>query len=386
MAGRNEQPRPIQSTATAPGRTSAQPTNTAGTPQGRTTAAPTSVPTGEVKYTGFARPAGAGPAGAAGATGTPFNEYVDNIASNQAPPAAQPFFQPQNALTAWNPAGPGFQPYTPPEGNGLNMMEPGAGEKRYENTKTEYDAPGAAETFWEQNAASFSAPGQGEQFAADANSRFGTGPNLSKDGGYGAYYDRAKERAVETLDASLAARGAYGSSVGLGQIGETISDLEADRARTEADYDLRRSETERGWLDSLAEIQSGAGRDRIDRISAGGAFAGVTDTSKQNRLRSGQDAANSAQDLQRERGQDYFDNNLKMGDSMSGLIGESGSGAMSNDQALMDSIISLLIGQGATGVSNATYWGQQGRDDSERLNDNIMNVMAAMRDNGGSKT
>lgn len=264
---------------------------------------------------------------------------------------------------------------------GLDMMKPGAAEQFYESTKDQYTGPSAAEEFWGQSADQFQDPTQGETFASKVDQRFGTGPQLNRDGGYGAYYDRAKERAVESLDSSLAARGAYGSSVGLGQIGETIADLEADRARTEADYNLRVSDTERAWLDSLSNIQSGAGRDRLDRLSRGTDAARTADVSRDNRLRTGADVAGQAQDSQRQRGRDYINDQMAIGDRLAGISADGTAGTLSNDQALLDAIISLMIGQGSAGVSNSTYWGAQGRDDMERNNDQIMNLYAMLSQN-----
>lgn len=291
------------------------------------------------------------------------------------PPPTQQMFNPSTDMDFSQQP---FTPYTPPEGHGLDMMKPGAAEQRYEDTKGQYDAPTQMEQFWSQNASSFQAPTQSEQFASDVNSRFGTGPQINKDGNYGAYYDRAKERAVESLDSSLAARGSYGSSVGLGQIGETISDLEADRARTEADYNLRASDAERGWVDTLSGVQNTAADDKMNRFRTGGELASTSDAMKAERLRSGMNAADTAQGRQRERGQDFITNEMAMGDRMSGLMGDYANGALTNDQALLDAILSLNIGQGAQGVANATHNATQSRDDSERNTDNMMAIYSML--------
>ena len=75
-------------------------------------------------------------------------------------------------------------------------------------------------------------------------------------------------------------------------------------------------------------------------------MAGAADGARMERLGAGQRAANDAQDLQRRRGQDYFENNLKMGDRLSGLSSDYSAGALSNDQALLDAfsphVVSIL--------------------------------------------
>lgn len=73
---------------------------------------------------------------------------------------------------------------------------------------------------------------------------------LSADPNFGDFYDNAIRRSVEGINKNLGARGAYGSSAADDQIKESITNLNAERANREADYNLQRSADARAWADS----------------------------------------------------------------------------------------------------------------------------------------
>jgi hypothetical protein len=76
-------------------------------------------------------------------------------------------------------------------------------------------------------------------------------PELQNDAGLGLYYDNAQRRATETINRTLGARGAYGSSAADDQIAESTVNLNAERANREADYNLKRSAENRAWEDTI---------------------------------------------------------------------------------------------------------------------------------------
>jgi len=81
---------------------------------------------------------------------------------------------------------------------------------------------------------------------------FGAEPDL------GAYYENAKRRADESIRNIMSAKGAYGSSAANAMSQEAITNLEAQRAKEEADYGLRRLAEERAWAGTGGTLAQGA--------------------------------------------------------------------------------------------------------------------------------
>lgn len=92
-------------------------------------------------------------------------------------------------------------------------------------------------------------------------------PDLPIDPNLGAYYDRAKARAADTINTELAARGAYGSSGGLGRLSDAMVGLEAERANREAQYGLDRAAELRGWQGLRSETGAAADLNDVRRSS-----------------------------------------------------------------------------------------------------------------------
>lgn len=92
----------------------------------------------------------------------------------------------------------------------LPGLQPGQGY----NASFDLSGPGAAESFYQQV--------QG-----------GVNQNLDP------YYQRARERTSADINKQLAARGQFGSSVGTGMLGDALSNLSAEQANREADFQLR---------------------------------------------------------------------------------------------------------------------------------------------------
>jgi len=97
----------------------------------------------------------------------------------------------------------------------------------------------------------------------------------------GPYYERAKERASADLNRQYAARGMYGSSAATDALGQAFTDLDAQRAKDEADYGLQRYDlagklasgadsSDLAGILGLGELASGAGSESLDRFKTAG--------------------------------------------------------------------------------------------------------------------
>ncbi len=213
--------------------------------------------------------------------------------------------------------------------------------------------PGAAEQFFADNLQKYSAGPQGQtNYAADAYNAFlqGSAPNLDP------YYDNAKRRAAEDINSNFASRGAYGSSAALDSLGETMTNLNAEQANREGEYDLQRYGLG-GQLGSTAD----------QRASASSADS-------LNWLNSGQGAAESAQGARRTRAQDYFNNLSNTYGGLAQIGGQTYDSMIGDDQALLDAMVGLQAGTAAEGQNQAYRREDQTRDD---INNAFSNGIAA---------
>lgn len=148
----------------------------------------------------------------------------------------------------------------------------------------------------------FQAPGTGEQqaydYARQQAGQMGAGntqqqysqqfqQQIGQDPGLGAYYDRATERATTDINAQLASRGAYGSSRGLGMLGDAIGGLGAERANREADYMMQQQQLG-------GQLAQQAGQSQLDWTQGLGAMGLAADRLGTGRAVSGINAATAA--------------------------------------------------------------------------------------------
>lgn len=138
----------------------------------------------------------------------------------------------------------------------FDLTNPGTGEEEAAYLKDVFRTPGPAETHYE--------------------GMMGRMPSISSDPGYGKYFENERRKALENIDRMAAARGAYGSSAALGMGQEAITDLGAEQARAEADYNLRRLGEQRGWEQMAGGQAAGAQQGALSRNLAGyGTAAGA---------------------------------------------------------------------------------------------------------------
>lgn len=191
------------------------------------------------------------PTGGLGADGmakTPWQPPAGSAPSRPAPQVAgwmdisKPFFDettgetvanrlldPNTRATAWDAANPNA------------FANPGAFENFYE---------GVAGQFNNRPVATNRAEVAYDQYERD---RPDLGPSE-----LGTYYDHAKKRTSEDMNAQLAARGSFNTSRGVQQVGDALTGLEAERANREADHDLARSADARAWATGRSGAAQGA--------------------------------------------------------------------------------------------------------------------------------
>lgn len=255
---------------------------------------------------------------------------------------------------------------------GLDMMQPGAAETFYQQHGGELTTPGSYQEWWNKNGAQMQSPGAAENYANQVLQKYGTGPQIAAPN-YDTYYDRAATKATQGLNDQLASRGQYGSSVGLGLIGNQLADLAAQKAKDEANYDLARSGDQRAWMSAIGDTQQAADQGMLARWNAGGQGAALADTVGLSRWKTAEQAANDAQQAQRQRGQDLFNNERGIGGDLAGIVGSAYGANNATDSALLDAILSLQTGKASEGVAAA----QTGANQDAATQNQLMQLLTA---------
>src|SRR4030042_1344560 len=145
------------------------------------------------------------------------------------------------------------------------FFQPGLSQNAYSDARSGFFNPGQGEDYANRASQGLAKAGAGQNFIGSALDRLGgqtdSGnqaqpactqfnrhrPNISNEPGFGSYYENAKRRAGESIGQAMAAQGAYGSSAAADQTREAFTNLDAERANREADYNLSRLAEQRGW-------------------------------------------------------------------------------------------------------------------------------------------
>lgn len=269
---------------------------------------------------------------------------------------------------------PQYGPLT--QGQGWDMTQPGMAEQYANMAQMGWMQQGHAGDYWGANQGAFGSPGVAEQyFGQHQNALNQTSQSqqaldaLKGEADFGTYYDRAKERTAGDVNSALAARGMFGSSAGMDQLNQATTDLDAQRANREADYNLARSGLQ-GQLAGQADSQ------RMAALGLGGQLAGMSQSAEMGRLGQGMgmaqglDAMNDARrmqgmqafsmadNLRRMRGRDYMSDMMGMAGATSGQIGQANQQQLGMDMALMDQMIQAALGYPREAL-NQDYLNQQ---------------------------
>jgi hypothetical protein len=143
-----------------------------------------------------------------------------------------------------------------------------------------------------------------------------------------SYYNNAQRLQDNAINTQMAARGSYGSSNAIGQLGAADTNLRANEAQANAQYGLQRA----GLMGTL-----GSASDQSSQAQS---------QNEQNWMQGLSSLGFENQKEGTSRTQLVGQNQLQGANTMSGLIGQNGQAEMNNDQNLLNAM--LQAGSGAT--------------------------------------
>ncbi len=284
-------------------------------------------------------------------------------------------------------SGPGIQNPQGFAAEGGDLTQRGIGENMFDALGGGFMRPGMSEGFAAKSLGEFKdgTPDGTDRQGANFDRFNASRPGIADEPGFEAYYDRAAERLGRDMNNQLSARGVYGSSVGVGQLGDAMTDLRADQAKNEADYNLRRLGEERGWEGLAGSLAGGADRNSLDRsqnqlgwMSGLGNIAQAGDNFGLNRLNSGLSGANNAQALEQGRFQTLLGNELGMGDRMNGMMGQAYGDMLQTDMDLMNSSMGMGMGLAAEALNQDYRTQEKIKDDESHAMDMFGGLMGGM--------
>ena len=202
------------------------------------------------------------------------------------------------------------------------LQEPGMGEQQIAGSLGAFNLPSASE----------------QQFAAAQAGGAGLDP----------YYDRARETTMASMDQALAARGAFGSSMGVGAIGNAMASLGAEQANREADF--------------MQQAAQQADQQKLGRLGLGGELALGGQEAGESRFRTGLQGAMGADAMEISRFntvanvaaatqaaaqgkiQDWLGNVMKTSGMGSDMVTDAWSNMAEQDRGLFEQQMALELG------------------------------------------
>lgn len=279
------------------------------------------------------------------AAGNMFKNTQNQLQSMQKPKNNQnnnqAFQAPNYSTPEPQKAGPGgYRATTAPYG--MDQTMPGAGEQMWENNQNMWfnspsmdwnqtQSPSNANQQTPQS--SFAGPGAGSQFWNQVSGSFNQ-VNQDLTPQFDAYYDRARDNALGAANSQAAARGAYGSSAALNNVGNVINDFEANRGKAYTDFMLENEANKRENLGLYGSLAFGAGKENLGYS-----------TDQLNRLNSAFGNAMSAQGARDNRIQSMFNNlAFQQGQIVPWSTGQY-EGLFGSDQAAMGGATDAALGR-----------------------------------------
>lgn len=232
---------------------------------------------------------------------------------------------------------------------GLSQMVPGYEEQQFRDTRDLYNNPLAFERWVQEQAPGMTAPQQGGSWVYNA---LGQGPELPS-ADLSAYFENAKRRAAENINAEMAARGSWGSSAATDRISEAMTDLEAQRAMEEAGYGLKRADLARGWTETLGGLGLRADEERLAQMLGAGKLMEAGGGTTLERMGAGRQAAAGAQEAQRARAQDYLNAQFREAEAMGGVAGQAYEDLITGDVSLLEAELQARMGMSSEALQAA---------------------------------
>jgi hypothetical protein len=283
--------------------------------------------------------------------------------------------------------GPGIQDPQGFAGQGGDLTQRGIGEGFFGATSSGYVNPSMSERFAAGKLNQYDAGTpegtdlQGSNFSNFSSTR----PDISAEPGLDKYYDRAVDRASTDINNQLAARGMHGSTGGISQLSDAVTDLRADQAKNEADYNLRRIGEQRGWEGLAGQLAGGADAGSLARsanelgwLQGLGGLGSNADMFGLTRTQAGQNAANAAQGMEEGRFQNLFNNEMGMADRMSGLMGQTYGDMLGQDYQMMQDSMGMGMGLASEALNQDYRTQEKIKDDESHAMDMMGGLMGGM--------
>lgn len=234
--------------------------------------------------------------------------------------------------------------------------------------------PGVNQQFWNQNQnlwtkGAFQPPGQGQQFWNQVQGGFNKGAqDLTPQ--FNQYYDQARDSATGEANKQAAARGVYGSSQALNNVGNIAANVEGQRAKASTDFMFGNAANQRANLGQYGDLAFGA--EGLGNQQRGLDLQG---------LNSAFSASNTAENNRSNQIQGQFDNAFRQQQAALGFLGQGYDAAIGNDASIYGGATNA--GPAATGYA----LNQQAQNRSQNSQDfsNILGLYGAATGGGGGQ-
>lgn len=277
----------------------------------------------------------------------------------------------QNApFTPYN-TGPGIQPGQVGVDPNFNFSGPGAGETYFGQNQGRFNQPTAASGFYGQAQTQY---GKRPELSNNSQTEYNNlnRPNLSQGPGLDPYYAHARERLAGDINNQYGSRGMFGSSAALNGLQQGFTGLAAEQANREADFKLRQIAEDRAWaglggqLAGQADANSRASsQNELGWLMGLGGLAQNADQSNLAQLMGGMDAASTAQNLMRNRGQDYFNNVMGPTLALAQMSADTYGDMLGYDAQAMNNALMLESGLAQAALQGSLYNQQRQKSDAE---------------------
>lgn len=297
---------------------------------------------------------------------------------------------------------------TPKQNFTGDLSKAGYGESNYGQHQGQWAQPGALSSYWGQNQGKFNEKGPADQYWAGLAGKWNA-PNTSQNtqtawdqfnksvpANTDPYYDNAIRLATRDINRQSAAQGIYGGGTGLAPVNEAVTNLRAQQAKDNAQYGLSRAglggqlaqasdaaslgaqQGQLGWLTGMGNLGLGVQNADLGRILAGGQLAGQTQQGQLAGLNAEQAAALAAQQELSGRAQGFFENNLNMGQALSGPLQNIYMQSLAAQMGLTQQQMQMLLGYGSTAAN-------QSANNQAESEQGIMNFASLIPGMGGKK-
>jgi hypothetical protein len=239
------------------------------------------------------------------------------------------------------------------------FTQPGFSEQQFAQNKGAWNAPTNTQGYWQGIAGQFNGGNMANSRAASAYDQYMKNmPQIAPEANLGGFYDNARTRQAQDMNAQLGARGAFNSSAALDKLAQGQATLNAQQVSDEAKYSIDRASTMGSLYNTLGTLGNQADSQRNDWLKTGGALASKADemglakleggaraaegadSGRVARLSTAATAALGAQGARDERIQGAFNNINKLGDQLGGVVTDAYTKLFTGDQALMDAALS----------------------------------------------